>query len=56
MSTRTRGSKDEVDARPVGAWLGIPVGAAFLGFGFVGLRYMKDDAIAAASEDDDAST
>jgi hypothetical protein len=32
------------------------VGAAFLGFGLAGLKSMKEDAIAAASDDDDSST
>src|SRR4051812_46780292 len=41
-----KGFHDSLDARPVGKWLAIPVGAAFGIFGFVGLRYMKNDAIA----------
>ena len=56
LSGNHKGFHDSLDARPVGAWLGIPIGTAFLGFGFAGLRYMKEDAIAAASEDDDTST
>jgi hypothetical protein len=50
------GFHDSLDARPAGAWLAIPVGAAFLGFGLAGLRSMKEDAIAAASDDGDSST
>ena len=37
-------------------WLGFAVGAAFLVFGIFGLRYMKEDAIAAASDDHDTAT
>lgn len=54
LSGKHRGFHDSLDARPVGKWLAVPVGAAFGIFGFVGLRYMKIDAIAAASDDDDA--
>ena len=35
------------DARPNGAWLWIAIGAAFGSFGFLGLRYRKDDTISA---------
>jgi hypothetical protein len=54
LSGRHKGFHDSRDARPVGKWLAIPLGAAFGMFGFFGLKYMKDDAIAAASDDDDA--
>jgi hypothetical protein len=50
LSGRHAGFHDSRDVRPDGAWLGIPVCAAFLVFGVFGLRYMKEDAIAAASE------
>jgi hypothetical protein len=50
-----KGFHDSRDARPGGAWLGIPVGVAFLAVGFAGLRSMKEDAIKAASDDDDTS-
>jgi hypothetical protein len=56
LSDRHAGFHDSLDARPAGAWLAIPVGAAFLGFGLAGLKSMKEDAIAAASDDDDSST
>lgn len=56
LSGRHRGFHDSLDARPAGAWLGIPVGAAFAAFGFSGLKYMKKDEIAAASDDDDTLT
>jgi hypothetical protein len=54
LSGKHTGFHDSLDARPAGKWLAIPVGAAFGVFGFIGLRYMKGDAIAAASDDDDA--
>jgi hypothetical protein len=57
LSGRNAGFHDSYDARPFGKWLGIPIGAALGAFGFVGLKYMKEDeAKAAASSDkDDAS-
>jgi hypothetical protein len=56
LSGKNAGFHDSYDARPFGKWLGIPIGAALGIFGFVGLRYMKDDAESAASSDnDDAS-
>ena len=55
LSGRNAGFHDSYDARPVGKWLAIPIGAAFAVFGFVGLRYMKEDAIAATSDNDDTS-
>ncbi len=54
LSGRNAGFHDSLDARPAGKWLAIPIGAALGIFGFIGLRYMKDDANAAASDDDDA--
>ncbi len=54
LSGKNTGFHDSLDARPGGKWLAIPVGAAFGIFGFGGLRYMKNDAMAAASDDDDA--
>jgi hypothetical protein len=53
LSGKDMGFHDSLDARPFGSWLGIPVGAAFFGFGMIGLRYRKDDAKSAASDDDD---
>ena len=56
LSGKNAGFHDSYDARPVGKWLAIPIGAALGIFGFAGLKYMKDDAdSAAASDDDDAS-
>lgn len=37
------GWHDSLDARPFGIWLAIPVGAAIAGFGYIGIRYRKDD-------------
>jgi len=54
LSGKHKGFHDSLDARPVGKWLAIPAGALFGIFGFFGLRYIEKDAIAAASDDDDA--
>jgi hypothetical protein len=51
LSGKHAGFHDSLDARPFGSWLAIPIGAAFATFGFAGLRYVKDDADAAASDD-----
>jgi hypothetical protein len=54
LSGTDAGFHNSLDARLVGAWLAIPVGAAFLGFGIAGLsRIKKDAAISAESDDDD---
>jgi hypothetical protein len=52
LSGRDIGFHDSLDARPVGEWLEIPLGAAVGAFGYFGLRYKKDDATSAASDDD----
>jgi hypothetical protein len=44
LSGEHAGFHNSLDARPVGEWLGIPIGAALFGFGFLGLKYRKDDA------------
>jgi hypothetical protein len=55
LSGEDAGFHDSRDARPMGAWLTVPVGAAFLGFGIAGLSSMaKDAAISADSDDDDS--
>lgn len=54
LSGKHAGFHDSFDARPAGEWLVIPVGAALAVFGLFGLKYMKDDAISAASDEDDA--
>jgi len=51
LSGEDTGFHDSLDARPFGSWLAIPVGVAFFGFGMIGLRYRKDDANPAASDD-----
>lgn len=53
LSGKHSGYHESLDARPLGNWLGIPIGAAFLGFGMVGLKYMKDDAKSATEDEDD---
>ena len=47
LSGKHAGFHDSLDARPTGAWFGIPIGAALGAFGLLGLRYRKDDAISA---------
>src|SRR5580704_13554056 len=44
LSGEHAGFHGSLDARPAGEWLGIPAGAALFGFGFLGLKYRKDDA------------
>ena len=51
LSGKDTGFHDSLDARPIGSWLAVPVGVAFFGFGMIGLRYRKDDANPAASDD-----
>jgi hypothetical protein len=53
LSGKHAGFRDSVDARLIGAWLAIPFGAAFLGFGIAGLKSMKKDAAISAESDDD---
>ncbi len=38
---------DSRDARPIGIWLAIPIGAGIAGFGYMGIRHRKDDLRAA---------
>jgi hypothetical protein len=45
LSGKHAGFHDSLDARGAGAWVWIPIGAAFGAFGYFGLRYKKDDAI-----------
>jgi hypothetical protein len=49
LSGKHAGFHDSLDADPAGPWLGIPVGAALVGFGMLGFRYMKKDAAIRAS-------
>lgn len=53
LSGEHAGYHESVDARLLGAWLGIPLGAALLAFGGLGLKCMESDAIAAASDDNE---
>ncbi|MBS1798759.1 MAG: hypothetical protein JSS95_02940 [Acidobacteria bacterium] len=43
LSGDNAGWHDSLDARPLGIWLAIPIGAAIAGFGYFGVRYRKDD-------------
>lgn len=52
LSGKHSGYHKSLDARPLGRWLLIPVGAALFGFGLVGLKFKKDDAKSAASDED----
>ena len=46
------GFHDSLDARPLGIWLWIPIGATILVFGLFGLKNMKSAAEFSASSDD----
>jgi hypothetical protein len=50
LTGKDAGYHDSRDARPVGAWLGIPAGAAFGAFGLFGFKYRKDDVSARADD------
>jgi hypothetical protein len=50
LSGEHAGYRDFLDARPLGKWLAILLGAALGTFGYFGLRYRKDDAMLAASQ------
>jgi hypothetical protein len=52
LSGEHAGFHDSLDARPVGKWLWIPIGATICVFGLAGLKYMKSDAEFSASSDD----
>ncbi|MGH9597869.1 MAG: hypothetical protein ACRD3K_13825 [Edaphobacter sp.] len=43
LAGENSGWHDSLDARPFGIWLAIPVGALIAGFGYIGIRYRKDD-------------
>ncbi|MDE1176308.1 MAG: hypothetical protein PW789_06830 [Edaphobacter sp.] len=43
LSGDNAGWHDSLDARPLGIWLAIPIGAAIAGFGYIGFKYRKDD-------------
>jgi hypothetical protein len=43
LSGDDAGWHDSLDARPFGIWLAIPIGATVAGFGYIGLRFRKDD-------------
>lgn len=56
LSSKHADFRDSFDARPVGKWLGIPVGAALGAFGFAGLAFRNDNAVAGTLDDDMSST
>ncbi|HEY1806537.1 MAG TPA: hypothetical protein VGG45_18840 [Terracidiphilus sp.] len=56
LSGEHSGFHESVDARPMGTWLAIPIGAAFVGVGIAGLYSMKKDAAVSAASDDDTSS
>jgi hypothetical protein len=56
LSGEHSGYHESLDARPLGSWLGLPIGAAFASFGALGLRYKNDDAKSAASDENDDSS
>jgi hypothetical protein len=37
------GWEDSLDARPLGIWLAVPFGGLIAGFGYLGVRFRKDD-------------
>jgi len=43
LSGENAGWEDSLDARPLGMWLAVPVGALIAGFGYLGMRFRKDD-------------
>lgn len=43
VSGENAGWRDSIDARPFGVWLAIPLGSMIAGFGYLGLRYRRDD-------------
>ena len=51
LSGPNSGWHDSLDARPFGIWLAIPIGAGIAGFGYMGIRYRKDDLKAAESSE-----
>lgn len=53
LSGAHMGYNSSLDARPFGAWLGIPLGAAFSAFGVMGLKRRKDDAKSMLPDGDD---
>jgi hypothetical protein len=55
LSGRDTGFRNSLDARPVGEWLGVPLGAGLGVFGFFGLKYKKDDATSRPSDDNTSS-
>lgn len=55
LSGEHAGYRESFDARPNGRWLAVPIGATLAIFGYLGLKYMKDDEVKAAAERDKAA-
>jgi hypothetical protein len=53
LSGKHTGFHDSRDARPFGSWLGLPISAALIAFGYLIFYYGKGDAESAASDKDD---
>jgi hypothetical protein len=53
LSGEHTGFHDSLDARPLGSWLGLPIGGAFIALGYLLFYCGKDDAESAASDKDD---
>ena len=52
LSGRDTGYHHSLDARPLGEWLAIPLGAALGIFGFFGLKFRKADIVSAEADGD----
>jgi len=56
VSGKHTGFHESLDARPLGSWLAIPIGASLLGFGWMAFRYRREDVNPAASDGEDNSS
>lgn len=56
LSGKHTGFHDSLDARPLGSWLGLPIGAALIALGYLLYYYGKGDAEPAASDTHDNSS
>jgi hypothetical protein len=56
LSGKRAGFHDLLDVRPLGRWLAIPIGSAFVVLGYLLFYYGKGDAESAASDDDNKSS
>jgi hypothetical protein len=51
LSGENAGWEDSLDARPLGIWLAVPIGGLIAGFGYLGIRFRKDDLVKAEPSD-----